>query len=165
MLKSISHCCLNALSIVIFKAFFKTGALAIKKLSIDDDYEFSLIGISSHSKDYRLCWSLNHELGTVFCKKADLKVELVKLREISLFSFYEYEDEENFNSHYIIANSGTSGALLPEHRNLDYFWMVKGNFTAHNMKELLDKLSKIDAIITCLVIDVATLKSKQNLIF
>lgn len=139
--------------------------MAVKKLSIDDDYEFSLIGISSHSKDYRLCWSLNNELGTAFSKQADLKVELVKMREISLFSFYEYEDEENFNSHYIIANSGTSGALLPEHRNLDYFWMVKGNFTKRDMSELLEKLSKVEAIITCMAIDVATLKSKQNLIF
>ncbi|MES1223463.1 MAG: IPExxxVDY family protein [Bacteroidota bacterium] len=146
-------------------AFFKKTELAIKKLSIDDDYDFSLVGISSHSKDYRLCWSVNNQLGTAFVKKEDLKVELVKSHEISLFSFYEHEDEENFNMQYIIANNGTSGMLLPEHRNLDYFWMIKGNFTKQNMRDLLEKLSKVEAVITCLEMDVATLKSKQNLIF
>ena len=80
-------------------------------------------------------------------------------------SFYEQEDEENFNTHYIISNSGTSGALLPEHRNLDYFWMIKGHFTKQNMLELLDRLSKVEAVIACMAIDVGTLKSKQNLIF
>jgi hypothetical protein len=139
--------------------------VAIKKLSIDDDFDFSLVGISSHSKDYRLCWSLNTALGTTFVKKEDLKVELIKSFELSLFSFYEFEDEENFNKQYIIANNGSSGFLLPEHRNLDYFWMVKGNFTKQNMRELLEKLSNVDAVITCLEIDVNLLKSKQNLIF
>lgn len=139
--------------------------MATKKLSIDNDYEFSLVGISSHSKDYRLCWSLNTALQTKFTKKEDLKVELVKMREISLFSFYEFEEEENFNFHYIIGNSGTSGLLLPEHKNLDYFWMIKGMFSKANMRELLAKLSTVEAVITCLEIDVASLKSKQNLIF
>ncbi len=139
--------------------------MAIKKLSIDDDYDFSLIGISSHSKDYRLCWSVNNVLGTSFVKKDDLKVELLKSHEISLFSFYEHEDEENFNIQYIISNTGTSGNLLPEYRNLDYFWMIKGNFTKQNMHDLLDKLAKVESIIACLEIDVSGLKSKQNLIF
>ncbi len=139
--------------------------MGTKKLSIDNDYEFSLIGIASHSKDYRLCWSLNTELKTSFSKQADLKVELIKIREISFFSFYEFEEEENFNSHYIIGNSGTSGLLLPEHKNLDYFWMIKGMFSKSDLRELLAKLSALESVITCLEIDVASLKSKQNLIF
>ena len=139
--------------------------MAIKKFSIDDDFEFSLIGISSHSKDYRLCWSINKETGTQFEKKDDLKLELQKSREMSLFSFYEYTDEENFNTQCIIANSGTSGMLLPEYKTLDYFWMIKGNFSGLMMRELIAKLGKIETIIACITIDVNTLKSKQNLIF
>ena len=100
-----------------------------------------------------------------FVKKDDLRVELVKQHEISFFSFYEYEEEENFNVHYIISNSGTSGALLPEHKNLDYFWMIKGLFTKTNMKELLAGIAKAETVITCLEINVLKLKSKQNLIF
>lgn len=139
--------------------------MAIKKLSIQDDYDFSLVGISSHSKDYRLCWSINNNLGTSFTKQEDLKVELIKTHELSHFSFYEYEDEENFNKQYIISNTGTSGNLLPEYRNLDYFWMVKGNFTKQNMRDLLEGLSKIEVVIACLELDVSSLKSKQNLLF
>jgi len=139
--------------------------LAIKKLSIEDDYDFSLVGISSHSKDYRLCWSLNTALGTNFTKLDDLRVELIKSHEVSFFSFYEFEDEENFATHYILANNGSSGFLLPEHKNLDYFWMIKGSITSKNKNDLLKKLSSIDSIITCVEIDVSNLKSKQNLIF
>jgi hypothetical protein len=92
-------------------------------------------------------------------------LELLKTREISLFSFYEYTDEDNFNTQYIIANNGTSGVLLPEYKTLDYFWMIKGYSPALMMRELLSKLNKVEAIIACLAIDVDTLKSKQNLIF
>ncbi len=139
--------------------------MATKKLFIDNDYEFSLIGIACHSKDYKLCWNINKELKTFFEKKEDLKVELVKQHEMSHFSIFEFEDEENFNSHFIIANNGTSGQLLPEHKNLDYFWMIKGFISKSDCKEILEKLHKVDSIITCLEIDVNNLKSKQNLIF
>ena len=140
-------------------------ALAVKKFSIEDDFEFSLIGISSHSKDYRLCWSLNENLGTNFIKKDDLRVELMKSHEISFFSFYEYAMEENFNVQYILSNSGSSGMLLPEHRNLDFFWMIKGAFSKLNMRDHLQKISQLDVVITCMEINVGSLKSKQNLIF
>lgn len=139
--------------------------MATKKLLIENDYEFSLIGISSHSKDYRLCWNLNNQLQTKFEKRNDLKVELIKQHEISLFSIFEFEDEDNFTTHFIISNNGSSGMLLPEHKNLDYFWMIKGFFSKADCKELMQKLSAVDAVITSLLIDVPALKSKQNLIF
>ena len=30
------------------------------------DYDFTLIGISCHAKDYRICWSINQRFGYDF---------------------------------------------------------------------------------------------------
>lgn len=32
------------------------------QLQIDYDFDFRLIGISCHARDYRLCWALNNHL-------------------------------------------------------------------------------------------------------
>ena len=33
------------------------------------DYDFTLIGISCHAKDYRICWSINQRFGYDFEKQ------------------------------------------------------------------------------------------------
>ena len=55
-------------------------------LEIEEDYEFNLIGLSCHSKDYRICRELNRKL----------KIDLIRTKDYSVdkksFSFYQYFD-------------------------------------------------------------------------
>ena len=63
-----------------------------KVLNVDEDYDFSVLGLSCHAKDYRLCWEINKALGTDLEKQA---YSLSEDRSDTAFSNATYFDEED----------------------------------------------------------------------
>lgn len=132
-------------------------------LSIDEDYDFDLYGISCHTKDYRLCWELNHALNIDLTRSDDL---LIKKKEVtSCYSFYEFVDEENHLSYFLIANRSSNGFLLPEKKATDFILMVKGAYNEGYGVDIIEKINSISLILTSFQMNPDELKSKQNLLF
>ena len=132
-------------------------------LTFEEDYDFSLIGISCHSKDYRLCWELNKALSIDMIRTADL--EISKKDKISSFSFYEFIDDANYLEYFLISNLGKSGCLISEHKKVDFFLMVRGNTSESHTKDIIGKINSLSLVLTSFNIDPNQLKSKQNLLF
>ncbi len=132
-------------------------------LNIEEEYDFHLIGISCHSKDYRLCWELNKLLSIDLSRTEDLDLNLKT--SIGQFSFYEFIDEENYSEYFLISNRSAKGFLLPEQKNTDFLFMIKGTPYDSLVTELLEKISSSEIVLTSYKIDVDSLKSKQNLLF
>lgn len=135
------------------------------KLEVEYDYDFALIGISSHEKDYRICWAINNKLSFDLKKTDDLEIKEKKLTENSMFSMYVHENPEEFVEYYIIANRCESGLLIPEHKQADYFLMIRGTVTDEQVESLVKQLRDINLVLTAYAIDASQLKSKQNLLF
>jgi hypothetical protein len=135
------------------------------KLEIEYDYDFALIGICSHEKDYRICWALNNKLGFELKKTEELEIKEKKLDEPSMFSMYVYESPEQYIGYYVIANRSENGLLVPEHKQVDYFLMVKGAVTDEQVGALIRQLREVNLVLTAYEIDPNQLKSKQNLLF
>lgn len=156
-------------------------------LKIEYDYDFVLIGISSHEKDYRLCWALNNVLGIDLTKTESLEIKSKKQIAPSFFSLFNYENEDEFVEYFVIANQsenklvasktntlfvkGTKepgpadGILIPEHKQMDYFFVIKGEVDDEKTSEVIKKIKEIDLILAAVRLDVSELKSKANLIF
>jgi hypothetical protein len=158
-------------------------------LEIEYDFDFVLIGISSHEKDYRLCWALNNKLGLELTKQESLEIKGKKQITPSYFSFFTFNHEDEFKEYSILANFSESkslelhetslfGALektkadhteneylIPEQKQMNYFLVINGEFENEEVDELIKKIKEIDNVQTALRIDPKTLKSKQNLIF
>ena len=131
--------------------------------SLENEYDFELIGISCHSKDYRICWSLNDALKTNFKRIEDY--EMQKKNEIINFPFFEYIDEDNNIEYFVIANKSSEGYLVSEIQSIDYFLVLKGSVSEKLVENLVKKVKEIDVVIIAHRIDVKQLKSKQNLLF
>ncbi|MDT8413063.1 MAG: IPExxxVDY family protein [Vicingaceae bacterium] len=131
--------------------------------SLENEYDFELIGISCHSKDYRICWSLNNALKTNFKRIEDYEIQ--KKNEIINFPFFEYIDEDNNIEYFVIANKSSEGYLVSEKQSIDYFLVLKGSVTDKLVENLAKKVKEIDVVIIAHRIDVNELKSKQNLLF
>lgn len=131
--------------------------------SLENEYDFELIGISCHSKDYRICWSLNNALKTNFKRIEDYEIQ--KKNEIINFPFFEYIDEDNNIEYFVIANKSSEGYLVSEKQSIDYFLVLKGSITDKLVENLAKKVKEIDLVIIAHRIDVNKLKSKQNLLF
>lgn len=144
---------------------------------LEDD--FSLIGIHSTEEDYRLAYLLNQNLNT---KLTRFKYPLDFKDSISEYPLFEYEDSSSLNNYYLINNKcntkivsknkglfegnfNTISYLIPEKKEVDFFYKIDGCNNPLFLKKLVSELKNINQIITCYLIDSTTLKSKDNLIF
>lgn len=157
-------------------------------LKIEYDYDFVLIGISSHEKDYRLCWALNNTLGLDLNKIESLEIRSKKQTTPSYFSLFKYENTEEFMEYFVIANlsenklfgsdentlfstgargphATENGVLIPEHKQMNYFFVIKGEIPENKREDMFRKIKELDLVLTAVFIDVRELKSKKNLIF
>jgi len=135
------------------------------QLDVDYDFDFRLIGISCHSRDYRLCWALNNHLEIQLEKiHRENAASGLKKNGIAIESIYSYFDEENHSAYQLLYNKHNNNLLLPEQKLAD-FLLIIDQMNNEMFEDLLKKLREIDIINTAFVIDVNTLKSKENLIF
>jgi len=133
-------------------------------LSLENEFDFELIGISCHQTDYRVCWALNLELGLNMKKTEEpFMVSGKKGLVSSSHSLYEWEDEDNFAAYYLIKNKDNNKLLLPERSQLDYFLVIKGG--DYEIDDLVTRIKEIKGILTAVIIDPYDLKSNEHLIF
>jgi hypothetical protein len=157
-------------------------------LEIQYDYDFVLIGISSHEKDYRICWALNNKFGLELIKVDSLEIKGKKQETPSFFSLFTYDHPDGFLEYTVVANLSESKAgiirentlfgskakphsysenefLIPEHKQMNYFLVIKGEQDDTVVKNTLKQIKEIDMVLTAIQIDASQLKSKHNLIF
>ena len=160
-------------------------------LTVEYDYDFVLIGISSHEKDYRICWALNKKLGLDLIKNESLEIKSKKQDTPSFFSLFKYENTDEFMEYFVISNisenklfaskgntlfgkggkgakeleSTENGILISEHKQMTCFFVIRGEVEESKIEELIQKIKEIDIVLTAVNIDVSALKSKTNLIF
>jgi hypothetical protein len=158
--------------------------LAKHTLEIEFDYDFVLIGISSHEKDYRLCWTVNNALNLQLTKQESLEIKGRKQTTPSFFSFFLFEKQDEFIDYAIIANLSESKTveqttntlfdalddsdneyLIPEQKQMNYFFLIRGEIENEEVNEIIQQIKEIENVQTAVRIDVKSLRSKQNLIF
>jgi len=156
--------------------------MQIHSLGLDDfcEEEYSLIGIHTALEDFKLAYLLNKSLGTSFYKsREDLNFE--NQRKKASFSIFNYASVKYDFDWFLIANSSkrenqtesnellltseTKTYLIPEKKKVDFFLKISGDLAYSFVLEIVDKIKKIDQVITSYSIDKNTLKSKDFLIF
>ena len=141
-----------------------------KILDIEIDLDYSLIGISCYSKDYRLCWEINKELGFKLIRKTspDIKAMVEDESDIqqnqSGLVVYNYENINKGVTYRFVGNKSTEGFLIPELKQVDYFICIRG--ISHELEEvrMIKSLRNIGIVLTAFSIPPANIKSKNKLI-
>jgi hypothetical protein len=133
-------------------------------LEIEYDYDFVLIGISSHEKDYRICWAINNKLGLNLVKAEPLEIKDKKQDDLSHFSLFSFELPDEFREYFVIANRSEKGLLIPEQKQVDYFFIMRGEEEDESIMEKIRLIKEISLVQMAFRIDVNSLRSKQNLI-
>ncbi len=100
-----------------------------RKLEAEFDYDFSLVGIISAQKEYKLAWLFNRQLDLQLSKAKDIEIEFLKRPKL-IISNYLFETEHC--SFRLMKNksmdefSDNSAYLLPELKRFDYFVIFQG---------------------------------------
>ncbi len=144
------------------------------RLDIEYDYDFFLAGISCHEKPYRLCWALNRAIGHELVQKEPLSIALKKSDPASDFPIFKLANKENDTSFCLMANKTETtdaeghrgiGLLIPEQNQADYFFIVQGPFTEHDLEQMMKSIREIPFVQLIYRINPSILKSKENLLF
>lgn len=133
-------------------------------LRFEYDYDFYLLGLVSPLKDYRLCWALNKDCNMNFVKRPDLEIHSNQRKKLFYFSIFEYADEARQARYNIISNKRNGECLIPEMKEADYFFMMRGTDSGAESAELVDLIRSNPHIQTVFEVDPQKLKSRQNLI-
>jgi len=135
------------------------------KLVLEDDFQFLLIGISSHENDYRISWAINIQLKMALKRTDNLHIHNPRISEEQEFSLYQFTDPETLLHYDLFSNRCDNGFLLEEMKNIDYILKISGDANKNFPTQLVNKLKKIDIITTAFEINPLKLKSRKKLIF
>jgi hypothetical protein len=125
----------------------------VHKLTLDEDTEFSVIGLSTGFSDYKLAYELNSSLDLkIILHKEKLEIIDPKTKELTFFRVYHFFDEENFTKYYVVKNNQNFKYLFPEKPKMDYFIVVRDNFI-FEMDDFIHCLRQINGIVATFKLD------------
>ncbi len=116
-------------------------------LNIEDEIDFDLFGLSTPFADYRLAWALNEKLEFKFEKSIELlSIFDRKTKQMKSFQQFSYIDDENLTQIYLLKNKQGNQIVTTEHAMMDYFLIIKNNYTI-DINKLLSQLRNTNGIV------------------
>lgn len=160
--------------------------MQVHSLEIDEfeDSNYTLIGIHTSLFDYKLAYLLNRNLNISFKKCKDSLV-VQDGSQKACFSVYDFVDESMDVDWFLIENTyhgvssvpienGLFGSidetvdrtsyLIPEKKQTDFLLKIEGDYETYLVNETIQKINKMEQVMTSYIIDITTLKSKDFLI-
>ena len=130
-------------------------------LSLEEDYPYFIIGISSSTPNYRLCWSLNKALDISLKREKSIDIHS-KNGDVAMHNVFEFTHEDLNTKYRLIENKRGSSRFLSEVQQADYLLIIDESEKIEVI-ELLNEIKKISQVILAFSIDIDSLKQKQNL--
>jgi hypothetical protein len=138
--------------------------LSKKILRVEYDFDFTLIGISSSVRDYRLCWYINKHLPLRFQRDIDLSI-YNEFGNESYHSCFKFSIENLETDLYLLSNKSGTEYIIPESKESDFFIVSTDALNVEEEKAILSGLNKIEVIQAAFLLDPNSFKSKENLLF
>ena len=135
--------------------------MAFHTLEIEEEYDFEIIGVSSHEKDYRLAWSLNKTLDWRLVRIADAVVE--GKRSTTHHARFRWTHPVDQTVFTLIDNKTPEGTLMPDLTQFDYLLKIEQPVES-TMRKLQEGLRKTDFVLAFQLQEVDKLKFKDHLL-
>jgi hypothetical protein len=143
------------------------------KLKLDQDLltedffeNTHLLGIMAPIKNYFFCWQLNNALGVKFRLNNEVEIHIRKKKRDYFFNLYEWSETETSLTHYLYHNQYDGEYLLPEFRNMDFLWLMKGDMVEESkMNQIIKSIKNIQSVQLVAELSNEQVKNKGNMIF
>ncbi len=139
-----------------------TSTMAKMTLELEEDYSYEVIGLVCSSKSHRLCWTLNRLLGIELKRERDLEI-IGREKTARFHSFFSFLDENLLLKYRLVENKRGGSLFLPEVDTADYL-LIMDKIDELNPNELIPKIRKSNIILLSFMIELDSLKSKQNIL-
>jgi len=137
-----------------------------KDLSDEFFEDTRLLGIMCPGKDYQFVWQLNGLLGLDFRLNNDIEIQLYKKKRNYFFSVYEFREPTGSLEHYIYNNQFDGEYLLPEFRNLDFLWLMKGDIVTNEyVNQVINDIRSIVGVQLVTELTQEKIKNREHMVF
>ena len=133
----------------------------------DDFFEDTrLLGVVAPIKPYQLCWLLNQLFRFNFRLNNDIEIELSRKQRKYFFPVYQYAEPNSSLVHYLYNNQNDGEYLLPEFKNLDFLWLMKGDNVEHGIvNDMISSIKTLKGVQLVIELTNEKIKNKGHLIF
>ncbi|MFY0607726.1 MAG: IPExxxVDY family protein [Cyclobacteriaceae bacterium] len=142
----------------------------MKKNKLDAEYpiDFELIGIVSQAREYKLGWHLNQLPNIHLVKGEDIKIDFADnhiIRASNLEMVDEYQSVCLLQNKLVSSTSALNKYLISELQQFDYLMKLSNQIHSDWAQYLIQWVRTLPVVEYSLIIDVAKVKSKENLFF
>ena len=130
-----------------------------QKLKLNEE-NYSLIGIVSTCKEYKLAWMLNNILDISLAKEKDEKINLINNDSINI-SHFLYRRKKMYLR--LISNKTTKSHLIVSLSNFDYLIQFSPNLFEFSSFDIINKLKSNNLIQFANFVDTKLIKEKYLL--
>tara|TARA_B100001559_G_scaffold23146_1_gene18653 strand:- start:488 stop:904 length:417 start_codon:yes stop_codon:yes gene_type:complete len=130
-----------------------------QKLKLNEEH-YSLIGIVSTCKEYKLAWILNNILDISLAKEKDEKINLIN-NELIYVSHFLYKRKKMYLR--LISNKTTKSHLITSLSNFDYLVQFSPNLFEFSSFDIINKLKSNNLIQFANFVDTKLIKEKYLL--
>jgi len=123
-----------------------------------------LLGLVSAAKDYQLCLQVNNTLQFDFRLDKNLEVRMKKGRKNCYYNVFVFNESMKSVNHYLFNNHFRTDFLLPELKQFDCLWLVKGDYYhTGELKQLIELVREIECIRLAAELPLSEVKNRSNL--
>ncbi|MBK9175373.1 MAG: IPExxxVDY family protein [Flavobacteriales bacterium] len=105
----------------------------------------SVVGLSCHVPDYRLCWSLNRALGLSLSRRRIDIVEQARGKDLH-YTVFEQLDDEGVARWSLVCNTCGRRRLITDQKKADFFLVVDAD-TAGSEEGLMERLRAAEFVL------------------
>ncbi|MBK6341839.1 MAG: IPExxxVDY family protein [Flavobacteriales bacterium] len=122
----------------------------------------SVIGISCHVPDYRLCWALNLALGLGLERRRTDIVEHARGKDLH-YPVFQQVGAEGMTTWSLICNLCGKRRLIADQKQADYFLVIDQE-TAERETDLILRLRSTEFVLLAYPIDINELRNGNKLL-
>lgn len=136
------------------------------KLQIEHTYDFELLGLVSPVKDYKMAWLINRDMHLNLVRSEDLILEFMTLPGLKISQFFLSLPHGfvQLLKNKALNSSNQISYLIPELRYVDYFLLIQDHTFQLSIHTFANQLVKNIFVQNVIQLDIAKLKSKENLL-
>lgn len=127
------------------------------KLNVEPDLNFSVIGLVSSARIYKLAYILNQAYELSFSQH-----DSITTTEGCMLERYLHTDDYQVQNYELIQNKADCGYFLKAHKNIDYFLVVRTQADKSTLPELLVQLKKAEQIQAAFLLDELSPQQQKN---
>ncbi len=144
-------------------ATFGLASMARHRLAPDPDPDITVIAISSHVHELRLCWALNRATGLCLTRRRKDISDVINGHEASFATYDQVDPEYVVGVITLVHNHSSQGVLVAEQRGTDYFLLVDKDRAAA-IPDLIDRIRSAQFVLGAFPVDLRQLRTGHKLL-